>query len=78
MQASFQLLCFLVERLRGVPNDLPEYDRSDATIIAEHAYRRRLPAVGCLLALCPAIKATAPSTEWVRQVSKASLRRPSR
>jgi hypothetical protein len=61
MEASFQLLCFLVERLRGVPNDLPEYDGSDATIIAEHAYRRRLPAVGGSIALCPAIKAHRPT-----------------
>jgi hypothetical protein len=63
MNASFSLLCFLFEELRGAPYTLPDYDGSDATALAEYTYRTKLPTTGYTPHLSPATTATAVSTK---------------
>lgn len=63
MDTSFRLLSLLFEELMGKAYCLPEYDGSDATVLANFASTQELRPIKALPSLSQANAATLPSTD---------------
>jgi hypothetical protein len=63
MDTSFELLSLLFKELTGKAYHLPEYDGSDATVLAKFTCAREFRSTGTLPPLRQANAATLPSTD---------------